>query len=59
MALRCAVLAPRTWRNRERHATRYIAHMRERGLNHVAHNTASLHRALPVSVANALSGARA
>ena len=63
-----AALAPRTWWNRERHATLFVGHMHERGLNHlaptayvVAQYTASLHHALPspASVANALSGARA
>lgn len=67
MTLRCAALAPGTWRNCERHATCYIAHMRTRGFDYIAptaydiaHYTASLQRKLPspASVANALPGAR-
>ena len=68
MGLLQTTLSPGTWRNHERHATRYIARMRARELNHlaptaydVAHYTASLHRdpPSPASVANTLSGAHA
>ena len=68
MALHRASLAPGTWRNRERHAARYVSYMLDAGVPHLAPTPytlaqfiSQLHRELPspASIANAYSSALA